>query len=115
MLLYKLCIRKKGFLELQKREPNDRITPLTHIKSCCAKAYRLPSTVYLNFYSLVPEGSDVRFGQKRTFERLFNDLVGSGEQRRGHGETERLCCLQVYDQLVFAWRLHRQISRFLAA
>jgi hypothetical protein len=67
------------------------------------------------FYSLVPEGSDVRFGQKRTFERLFNDLVGSGEQRRGHGETERLCCLQVYDQLVFAWRLHRQISGFLAA
>jgi len=27
--------------------------------------------------------------------RLFDDLVGSGEQRRGYGETERLCCLQV--------------------
>ena len=46
--------------------------------------------------------------------RLFDDLVGSGEQRRGYGETERLCCLQVYGEFVFAWDLHRQISRFLA-
>src|SRR5262245_5762527 len=58
---------------------------------------------------------DVRFGPKADIQsRLFDDPVGSGEQRRGYGETERLCCLQVYGEFVFAWGLHRQISRFLA-
>ena len=46
--------------------------------------------------------------------RLFDDLVGSGEQRSGHVEAERLCCFQIYDEFVFAWGLHRQISGFLA-
>ena len=32
--------------------------------------------------------------------RLFDDLVGSGEQRTGYGETKRLCCLQVYGEFV---------------
>ena len=59
--------------------------------------------------------ANVRFVPKADMQsRLFDDLVGSGEQRRGYGETERLCCLQVYGEFVFAWDLHRQISRFLA-
>ena len=45
---------------------------------------------------------------------LFDHLVSAGEQRRGYGETERLCCFQIYDEFVFAWGLHRQISGFLA-
>ena len=45
---------------------------------------------------------------------LFDDLVGSRKQRRWHGQAKSLRCLQVYDEFVFAWSLHRQIGRFLA-
>ena len=44
-----------------------------------------------------------------------DDLVGSREQRRRHGQAVKsLRCLQVYDEFVFAWSLHRQIGRFFA-
>jgi hypothetical protein len=45
---------------------------------------------------------------------LFDDLVGSGEQRSGYGDTQRLCCFQIYNEFVFAWGLHGQIGGFLA-
>ena len=57
----------------------------------------------------------VCFGPIADIDRLlFDDLVGSREQRGRHGQAKSLRCLQVYDEFVFAWSLHRQIARFLA-
>src|SRR5215208_5496341 len=41
----------------------------------------------------------------------FDDLVGASKQRLRHRETERLCGLQVYDQLEPSWLLDRQVGR----
>jgi hypothetical protein len=44
----------------------------------------------------------------------FDYLVGAAEQREWDGETERLCGLEVYNQLDLR-RLHdRQVGRLLA-
>ena len=44
----------------------------------------------------------------------FDDLVGTGEDRRRHGETKRLSGLEIDDQLEFGRLLHRQIGGLLA-
>ena len=46
--------------------------------------------------------------------KLLDHLVGAGEQSGGHCQAESLCGFQIDREFVFVWRLHRQISRFLA-
>jgi len=46
--------------------------------------------------------------------RLFDHLVGAGEQCRRHGQTQRLRGLEVEYQLELGRLLHRQIGGFLA-
>jgi len=41
---------------------------------------------------------------------LLDHLVGAGESRGRHGETKRLCSLQVEDQLELGRLLHWQIG-----
>src|SRR5262249_51639303 len=45
---------------------------------------------------------------------LFDYLVGASEQRWWHFEAQRLCSLEIDDQLVLGRRLHRQVSGLLA-
>ena len=49
-------------------------------------------------------------GQKRT--SLFDHIIGAGEDRRRYGQADRLCCLQIDDQLKFRRKLHRKLGRF---
>src|SRR5258706_2264856 len=57
--------------------------------------------------------------QKRTHavqqrNDLFDDLIGAGEQRRRHVETERLCGLAIDDKLVLARCLDWKVGWFFA-
>src|SRR6266550_8029829 len=45
---------------------------------------------------------------------LIDHLVGAGEHARRQLKAERLCCLEVDDQLVLGGRLYRQVGRLLA-
>ena len=45
---------------------------------------------------------------------LFDHLISAGEHRRRHCEAERLSGLQIDNQFVSGWHLHRKIGRFLA-
>jgi hypothetical protein len=51
---------------------------------------------------------------KLPFVRLFDDLVGAGEDRGRHGQAERLGGLEIDDQLECGWLLDRQIRELLA-
>jgi hypothetical protein len=42
----------------------------------------------------------------------FDHLVGGDEQRRRHGEAERLSSFAIDDQLKFGWALYRQFTGF---
>ena len=46
-----------------------------------------------------------------TNQFLFDHLVGASEQRRRHGEAERLGGLKINDQLEFGRLFNRQITR----
>ena len=49
-------------------------------------------------------------GQQQTFDRLFDYLVGGGQQTRRHVETERFRRLQIDDQRVLDRHLDRQVA-----
>src|SRR5262245_2153246 len=53
-------------------------------------------------------------GQKRTLPTSLDDVVGTGDQRRGHSKAEGLGSFKVDDQLVLCWQLNWKIARFLA-
>ena len=46
--------------------------------------------------------------------KLFDHVVGKGEQLVGHGKAERLCGLEVDHQLELDWGLDGKLARFLA-
>src|SRR6476646_5931086 len=52
-------------------------------------------------------------GHKRTL-RLLDHLVSRGKQRLRNGQAERLCGLEIDNQLVLGRRLHRHIGWLLA-
>src|SRR4029453_140879 len=51
-------------------------------------------------------------GHKRTL-RLLDHLVGRGKQRLRNGQAERLCGLEIDNQLILGRRLHRQVGWLL--
>ena len=53
----------------------------------------------------------MRCGKTCTLARLFDHLVGDGEQRRRRRETKRLGLSQVDDQLEFGRLLDRDFAR----
>src|SRR5262245_31882747 len=55
--------------------------------------------------------TDVRFGPKADILTLFDHLVGSIQQAKWHGETERLGGLQVDDEIEFSWLQNWKIGR----
>jgi hypothetical protein len=50
-------------------------------------------------------------GQKRTCDRLFDHLVGGGEQGLWESQAQRLCRFQIQHQLQLRWSLYRQFGR----
>jgi len=57
-------------------------------------------------------GDSVRFVPEADI--ALDHLVGAGKERRRDVETKGPRGLEVNGQLVFGWRLDRQVSRFLA-
>src|SRR5262249_11185321 len=57
----------------------------------------------------------LKAGQKGSLPKLFNHLVGTGEQRKRNGEAEGLGRLEVDDQFELDRRLNRQLARLLSA
>ena len=63
---------------------------------------------------LTPTQGDVRFVPIADMAPLFDDLVGSSEQRLWNVEAQSLRGFEIDDQLKFVRRLHGQVTRFLA-
>src|SRR5262249_62156208 len=57
---------------------------------------------------------DVRFGPIADMAQLFDHLVGNGEQRLRNCQTERLCGLEIDNELILGRRLHRHVGWLLA-
>jgi hypothetical protein len=52
--------------------------------------------------------------QKRTLHSLFDHLIGAGQQRGRHCQSERFRGLHIDGQLIFGRHLNRQVGRLLA-
>jgi len=77
-----------------------------------AQAFRAPSLDwYLAAMSVGHRGMSA-LCQKRKSLALLNHLVGSKQQRLGHGEAKYFGSLEIKNQLDFCRLLNREISRF---
>src|SRR5207244_9412076 len=75
-----------------------------------ATQHSLPSrTLPFTWAGLSPAGS-----HQLCLAHSFNHLVGTAEHRDRHGDAERLCRLEIDEQLNFGGLLHRQVCGLLA-
>jgi hypothetical protein len=75
------------------------------IRPCPLRTQKRPSAMKMR---------SVVKGQERKSATSFDHLVGGREKRRWDGQAKRIGGFEIDHELVFGWRLDRQIGRFLA-
>ena len=75
---------------------------------------RGPGNLFADFYNKIcQEGTHAAQQTTQLVASLFDHLIGAGEQCGWHGEAERLCGLEIDDQLDFRGLLDRQVGCLL--